>query len=128
MVRFHPMLRSHELTEQQWRVMRAISAAEKKMRPVELSEITFLSMPSLSRIFKTLESRALIQRSRHHTDMRSAEFGLAPEGRSMMMKIAPHSAQIYAEIESLVGGPEIEQLYATLDRLQLQLAQNPPVQ
>lgn len=117
MLRFRPMLRSYDLSEQQWRVMRAMLASDKKLRPVELAEITFISMPSLSRIFKTLESRSLIQRSRHSTDMRSAELELAPEGRRIMLKIAPHSAQTYAEIEELVGAAQIEQLYSIVDKI-----------
>lgn len=117
MVRFRPMLRAHGLTEQQWRVLRAMSAAEQKLRPVELSQMTYISMPSLSRLFKTLEGRALIQRSRHASDMRSAEFGLTAAGTAMVAEIAPHSAQTYALIEDLVGRAEVEQLYAVLDQV-----------
>ena len=77
MVRFRPSLRAHGLTEQQWRVIRAMSAADHRLRPMELSQMTFISMPSLSRLLKTLEGRDLIRRGRHvgnpgHPDVQAA--------------------------------------------------------
>ena len=117
MVRFRPMLRTHGLTEQQWRVLRAMSAAERRLRPMELAQMTFISMPSLSRLLKTLEGRDLIVRSRHASDQRGAEFGLTKAGHAMVAEIAPHSEQIYAEIERLVGSKEIEQLYYVLEHV-----------
>lgn len=117
MVRFRPMLRSHGLTEQQWRVLRAMSAAGRPLRPMELAEMTFISMPSLSRLFKTLEARALIHRGHHAGDLRGSEFGLTPDGRAMVAEIAPHSEATYAEIESLVGHAEVEQLYHLLAQI-----------
>ncbi|MGM3243097.1 hypothetical protein ACS2VP_27140, partial [Bacillus cereus group sp. Bc237] len=33
MVRFRPMLRAHGLTEQQWRVLRAMAAVTHRLRP-----------------------------------------------------------------------------------------------
>ena len=47
MVRFRPMLRAHGLTEQQWRVLRAMAAVTHRLRPMELSQATYISMPSL---------------------------------------------------------------------------------
>ena len=117
MVRFRPSLRAHGLTEQQWRVIRAMSAADHRLRPMELSQMTFISMPSLSRLLKTLEGRELIKRGRHVGDLRGSEFGLTPVGHAMVAEIAPHSEQIYAEIERLVGVKEIEQLYYVLEHV-----------
>lgn len=114
MVRFRPMLRAHGLTEQQWRVLRAMASAAQKLRPMELSQATYISMPSLSRLLKTLEGRALIERSRHASDLRGAEFELTAAGNAIVAEIAPHSSGTYAEIEQLVGPAEVEQLYALL--------------
>ncbi len=115
MVRFRPSLRAHGLTEQQWRVLRAMSASEQSLRPSELSGMTFISMPSLSRLLKTLEGRALITRGRHETDLRGAEFSLTPEGLAIVDEIAPESEAIYAEIERALGRENLEQLYLVLD-------------
>src|SRR2546427_2690877 len=74
------MLRAHGLTEQQWRVLRAMAAVTHRLRPMELSQATYISMPSLSRLLKTLEGRQLVERSRHASDMRGAEFELTAAG------------------------------------------------
>ena len=72
MVRFRPSLRAHGLTEQQWRVLRTMWVADRRLRPMELSQLTFISMPSLSRLLKTLEGRLLIKRGRHVADLRGS--------------------------------------------------------
>lgn len=117
MVRFRPMLREHNLTEQQWRVLRAMSAAGRSLRPMELAQMTFISMPSLSRLLKTLEVRKLITRSRLADDLRGSEFDLTQAGTAIVAEIAPDSEATYAEIENLVGHAEIEELYRVLDQV-----------
>ncbi len=54
---FRPGLRSHGVTEQQWRILRALAHAGP-MEVTELAEATFLLAPSLSRILPDLEKRA----------------------------------------------------------------------
>lgn len=125
MVRFRPMLRAHGLTEQQWRVLRAMSAADHRLRPMELAQMTFISMPSLSRLLKTLEGRALIKRSRHAGDLRGAEFGLTQAGHAIVAEIAPHSEETYLEIERIVGHAEVEQLYHVLEHVVQRLGAPP---
>ncbi|RAP62728.1 MarR family transcriptional regulator [Achromobacter sp. HZ01] len=117
MVRFRPMLREHGLTEQQWRVLRAMSAAGRSLRPMEMAQMTFISMPSLSRLLKTLEAKELIHRSRLNDDLRGAEFGLTEAGCMIVAEIAPHSESTYAEIENLVGAEDVELLYQVLERV-----------
>ncbi len=117
MVRFRPTLRQHGLTEQQWRVLRAMSAVERSLRPMEMAQMTFISMPSLSRLLKTLEGKALITRGRLADDLRGSEFGLTAEGHALVHEIAPSSEATYAQIEDLVGHADVEQLYRVLDKV-----------
>ncbi len=118
MVRFRPMLRAHGLTEQQWRVLRAMFAAGgRRLRPMEMAQMTFISMPSLSRLLKTLEVKELITRSRLADDLRGSEFSLTQAGCTIVEEIAPSSEATYAEIESLVGHAEVEQLYRVLEQV-----------
>ena len=117
MVRFRPMLRLHGLTEQQWRVLRAMSAVERGLRPMEMAQMTFISMPSLSRLLKTLESKSLISRGRLADDLRGSEFSLTAAGHTIVQEIAPNSEATYAEIESLVGHADVEQLYRVLEKV-----------
>lgn len=121
MARFRPMLRMHGLTEQKWRVLRALAASGSKLRPIELSQMTCISMPSLSRLLKSLQALQLIENSPHASDLRSMELSLTASGRSLVRKVAPHSEQIYAEITGLVGSKEIEAVYALCERVEERL-------
>lgn len=117
MVRFRPVLRRYGLTEQQWRVLRAMSAVGRSLRPMEMAQMTFISMPSLSRLLKTLETKALISRERLTDDLRGSEFSLTAEGHTMVKQIAPRSEATYSEIERLMGHADVELLYRLLDKV-----------
>ncbi len=128
MARFRPLLRSHDLTEQQWRVLRAMSSSGTRLRPMDLSQMTFISMPSLSRLLKTLEGRALISRSRAVLDQRGTEFGLTEEAHAILSRIGPSSEEIYAEIEQLVGSEQVQQLYLLLAQAEQRLGSADPLE
>ncbi len=55
MRQFRPSLRSHGLTEQQWRILRALAAVDT-IEVTELARMAFLLGPSLSRILRDLEA------------------------------------------------------------------------
>src|SRR5438552_16034721 len=61
MRQFRPSLRGHGLTEQQWRILRALAAIDA-IEVTELARTAFLLGPSLSRILRDLEARHLIER------------------------------------------------------------------
>jgi len=60
MRQFRPSLRNHGLTEQQWRILRALTAVDT-IEVTELARVAFLLGPSLSRILRDLEARDLIE-------------------------------------------------------------------
>ena len=80
MDRFRPLLRRHGVTEQQWRVLRALSAAQETSAS-SLAAATCIRLPSLSRILRTLESRGLIARRVKSTDLRTTLVSLTASGR-----------------------------------------------
>lgn len=61
MSEFWPMLAGHDVTEQQWRVLKVVSE-ESSIEFSVAAERTCLQAPSLSRIVATLESKKLIRR------------------------------------------------------------------
>src|SRR5580658_2999959 len=71
MRQFRPSLRRHRLTEQQWRILRALAEVEA-IEVTELARTAFLLGPSLSRILRDLEARQLIERRTAKTDQRRA--------------------------------------------------------
>ena len=117
MSRFRPLLREHDLTEQQWRVLRALEATPAPLRLKDIGEQTFLSLPSLSRLAKTLETRGLIRRAMHADDLRAAQMTLSPKGRRLIARIAPISEARYLEIAEAIGPGDLEALYKLLDRI-----------
>lgn len=115
MSRFRPMLRQHGVTEQQWRVLRALAASSTPLRFSDIAHATYLSLPSLSRLLKTLEARGLVRRAVHADDLRAAQLSLSRAGKALIAKIAPVSETHYDEITAAIGAADVERLYALLD-------------
>ncbi len=116
MSRFRPLLRAHDLTEQQWRVLRAI-VDEDGMEVTTLARRSVILMPSLSRILQNLEARDLIRRRPVARDQRRAVISVTPDGRNLVARIAPKSEDHYAEIERAIGPARLEVLYGLLAEL-----------
>ncbi len=124
MERFRPHLAAHDLTEQQWRVLRALAEADVvEMRT--LANRAALLMPSLSRMLPDLEARGLITRRRGTDDARTVAVGLAPKGRALFEAMSAESERIYREIEQTVGRPVMTQIMGDLDRLMKSLDSEP---
>lgn len=113
MGRFRPILRAHDITEQQWRVVRALNGHEG-LEITALAEKTLLLMPSLTRILKTLEEQKLIKRFAVEGDNRRRLIRLAARGRDLYDKMAPISEAEYKKIEEHVGAEKLETLYELL--------------
>jgi homoprotocatechuate degradation regulator HpaR len=116
MAEFRPVLREHDLTEQQWRVLRALTAASGPRRFGEIGDDTCISGPSLSRLARTLEVRGIIRRTTEADDLRAAQLSLTRAGRSLVAKVAPQSEAAYARIAERLGAAGLERLYAVLER------------
>ena len=113
MARFRPMLRSHGLTEQQWRVIRVLAAAGD-IDGRELARRSFLLAPSLTRILQNFEALSVVRRSAHASDQRRALFALTAKGRKLFDEVAPDSERLYAGIAREFGVDKLETLYALL--------------
>ena len=121
MRQFRPSLREHGLTEQQWRILRALAAIEA-VEVTELARTAFLLGPSLSRILRDLEARNLIERETAKTDQRRSMVSISKEGVKLMASVAPTSEAIYAEITRRFGARKLAELQEMLGQLELCLA------
>lgn len=124
MRQFRPILRAHDLTEQQWRILRALSAADQ-LEASELARATYLLGPSLSRILRDLEARDLIRRRAPESDLRRALVSIAPAGLAVIAAVAPRSEAIYAEITERYGPGKLETLQGLLGELEAVLLAMP---
>jgi len=122
MRQFRPNLREHGLTEQQWRILRALAAIEAA-EVTELARTAFLLGPSLSRILRDLEARNLIERKTAKTDQRRSMVSISKEGVKLMASVAPSSEAIYAEITQRFGARRLAELQEMLGELEQSLAE-----
>ncbi len=113
MANFRPMLRSHGLTEQQWRTIRVLAAYEN-IDATTLARRTMLLSPSLTRILQHLQSVSLVQRIQDPQDQRRATFALTAAGRAKFDAVGPDSERLYSSIEERFGADNLTQLYALL--------------
>jgi len=117
MARFRPILAEHGLTEQQWRVLRALRDADAPTSVGDLADRTCLLAPSLSRMLVSMQTRALITRTVDRRDGRRSAVAIAPAGVEVVDRIAPASEAVYRDIEGRLGVADVDELLALLDRL-----------
>jgi len=122
MRQFRPSLREHGLTEQQWRILRALASIEAA-EVTELARTAFLLGPSLSRILRDLEARSLIERKTAKADQRRSMVSISKEGVKLMASVAPNSEAIYAEITRRFGARKLAELQEMLGELEESLAE-----
>ena len=120
MRQFRPSLRNHGLTEQQWRILRALTAVDT-IEVTELARVAFLLGPSLSRILRDLEARDLIERRTAETDLRRGVVSISAKGLKVIEAVAPTSEAIYAEITSRYGARKLAELQDMLGVLERSL-------
>src|SRR5882762_7363040 len=114
---FRPSLRDHGLTEQQWRILRALAAIDA-IEVTELARVAFLLGPSLSRILRDLEARHLIERRARKADLRRGVVSISAKGLKLMEAVAPSSEAIYAEITRRYGARKLAELQDMLHALE----------
>ncbi len=114
---FRPMLADYGLTEQQWRVLRALIAVSEPTEVSELAERAILLAPSLSRILAKLEHDGLINRRPHRSDQRRSLITLSSEGAALVNTIAPESERRYNAIEAEFGSERLRRLLVELHDL-----------
>src|SRR3984885_14063245 len=99
---FRASLRDHGLTEQQWRILRALASVDT-IEVTELARVAFLLGPSLSRILRDLEARHLIERKVAKADLRRGLVSISTRGLRLIEAVAPTSEAIYAAISRRFG-------------------------
>ena len=119
---FRPSLRHHGLTEQQWRILRALASIEA-IEVTELARVAFLLGPSLSRILRDLEARHLIERKVAKADLRRGVVSISAKGLKLIEAVAPSSEAIYAAITKRYGARKLAELQDMLHALEGSLSQ-----
>lgn len=117
MLHFRPMLNEAGLTEQQWRVLRALHDSA----PSDISSLAkqcYVLLPSMSGIVQRLEAKALVQRQENSHDQRSSLISLTSEGKAVIQRLMPRLSERYQAIQTLMTEEKLEQLYTLLLELE----------
>lgn len=113
---FLPTLREHELSAQQWRVLRALVEADERDAS-DISERCAILLPSLSRILQNLDRCGLIRRKSCAADQRRSLISITAKGRRLVEKISPLSEDRYDDITRRFGKENLDKLYELLGQL-----------
>jgi homoprotocatechuate degradation regulator HpaR len=116
MTSFRPVLASHGVTEQQWRVIRVL-AESGPLDATQLSARCCILRPSMTLILRTLEGRKLVSRKRNADDTRRLIIDATPKAIALIQKVAPRSNQIYQALEREFGRERLERLLDILEEL-----------
>lgn len=112
---FKQFIESHDLTMPQWRVLRALAEAEA-LDAKTLAERCVILPPSLTRIFRGLTQRGLIEQVQCN-DARRHMVRLTPEGRAMFEEVMQESEPCYAALASAFGPERLDTLLDLLNEL-----------
>lgn len=115
MSRIRPILKSVNITEQQWRVLRVLAERET-MDAVSIAEEALLHPPSVSRIVRELAARGLLERKTDDRDARRSELALTAAGRRLLDETMPRSLLVVNGINDTFGP---ERLRALMDEITL---------
>lgn len=114
---FRVSLRHFGMTEQQWRVLRALTAVNT-IEVTALADETFLLAPSLSRILKDLDERGLILRRTSPADQRRGLVSISPLGLELIERAGIESEAIYRQITGRYGAERLAELQSLLRQLE----------
>lgn len=116
MAQFRPMLNTHGLTEQQWRIIRALLEAGA-LEPRQIVSRCGISSPSLAGVLARMEELDLVQRERMAHDQRRQHVSLTPHSRSLAAQLAPQVEATYTALEAQLGPDVVSALYGLLDQV-----------
>lgn len=118
---FRALLHKYGLTEPQWRVVWTIESLDE-IEMTELSRMTAILFPSLSRIVRELEQRDYITRRNDPTDMRRMLISLNERGSALFDLVAPECRAVYRGIREMMGAEKLLQLQNLLVELEQKVA------
>jgi len=116
MAQFRPILNENGLTEQQWRILRAL-LLNGPLEPRQLCEVCQISSPSITGVLVRMEEAGLVQRERMEDDQRRLKVSVTPRSRQLGRRMFPAIDAQYERIEDIVGIDALGHVYEVLDTL-----------
>ncbi|NDY92487.1 homoprotocatechuate degradation operon regulator HpaR [Ideonella livida] len=124
--RFRPILNAHGVTEQQWRIIRALLESGPQ-EPRQIGERCRISSPSLAGVLARMDDMGLVTRERLPHDQRRVMVSLTDASRRLAQTMAPQIEAVYQMVEDHIGQAVMARFYATLDEVIGLLGEMPPI-
>lgn len=113
---FRPILNHGGVTEQQWRIIRALSDADV-LEPNQICTVCNLLSPSLAGVLARMEDMGLVKRERAENDQRRVLVRLTAKSRALIARLAPLIDEQYRLLEDTMGPKLVADMYSVLGRL-----------
>ena len=111
-----PFLRSHGLSDQQWRVLRVLGSGQA-LETGRVAKEAFLLGPSLTGVLARMERDDLIVRRKDSADQRRSVVSATPKGLQLVEQLSKDITHHYLGLETAFGKDKLETLYNLLDEL-----------
>lgn len=113
---FRPILNANGVTEQQWRIVRALLETGP-LEPREIVALCGISSPSLAGVLARMEELGLVSRERLASDQRRLRVSLTDHSRALAARMEPEIEAVYERLERRVDRTKLRGLYRSLDEL-----------
>jgi len=113
---FRPLLNEHDLTEQQWRVIRILKQ-QGELENYQLAELACILKPSMTGVLGRLERDGLVRRHKPAQDQRRVFVTLTEGGEACFASMKEGMEANYQKIQAQFGEEKLQQLMALLNDL-----------
>ena len=114
MEHFRPILNHFGVTEQQWRILRALDE-HGQLEPREICEMCQFSSPSMAGMLARMEEVELVERTRILGDQRRVLVHLSQKGTKLLSQIGPLIDLQYSYLEQACGNQIFADLFTVLE-------------
>ncbi|MFL0811046.1 MAG: homoprotocatechuate degradation operon regulator HpaR [Agarilytica sp.] len=104
-----PVLNEHEITEQQWRVVRELHK-HGEMNAQRLAQESCILSPSLSRILARFTDDGVVVRKADKQDQRAQNIRLSAKGKRLHDRIYPQLERQYKAMTKSMGNEKLTRL------------------
>ncbi|MBB3273861.1 homoprotocatechuate degradation operon regulator HpaR [Pseudomonas monteilii] len=113
---FRPLLNEHDLTEQQWRVIRILKQ-HSELENYQLAELACILKPSMTGVLGRLERDGLVRRQKAAQDQRRVFVTLTERGEACFASMKEGMEANYQKIQAQFGEEKLQQLMGLLNDL-----------
>lgn len=113
---FRPSLNEHDLTEQQWRVIRILSQ-QGELESHQLAHQACILKPSMTGMLSRLERDGIVKRQKSKQDQRRVFVSLTEKGQACFAAMSGDMERNYQRIQDQFGQEKMEQLLVLLNEL-----------